>query len=344
MLAIVGTFGRTGGVSNRGLGLHKAFMWHARTTGMRRRTVLALALVALLAGLGGCSAEGSLSMQPVDDAGLAEAASEPLPSDGPPGADRDVARRAVENGTATAVGDRPPVDVTLPYRHDGRFYALDYGENGTEPGYDVGIRIDYNASSVDGTVVDYRDLPAVDREVLSFLVSRDRPGEERLEPGYDVGVGATYTEADAESSVLVPTQAYDAVRYEGEVYPIGVESERETLTVYRYEATVVAESAAAYAAQLRDRYAFELSGLSDAERDIVEGALNDTYYIEDSDDEAFASLVDRFRSHEPVAEDDIYGRYVVRYEGQLYWAELDYGSYVTDTEPTVTRPSATPPE
>ncbi|WP_123537507.1 hypothetical protein [Halosimplex salinum] len=297
---------------------------------MRRRTVLALALVALLAGLSGCSAEGSLSLTPVDDRGLAEEASNSLPTDAPPDDDRVVVRRAVENGSATAIGERPPVDEQLPFRHEGRFYALDYAESGTAPGYDVGIRIDYNASSVDGTVVDYEDLPAVDRETLEFVITRDRPGDERLEPGYDVGVGATYTEGDAESSVLVPTQEYDAVRYDGETYPVDVEAERETLTVYRYEATEVAESHEVYADSLRERHEFELSRLSDAEREVVGGALNDTYWVEDDDNEAFDSLVDRFRAQEPVEETDYRGSYVVRYDGQLYWAEVDYGSYVDE--------------
>jgi hypothetical protein len=317
-------------------------MSHRRLSDMRHRTVLALGLVALLAGLSGCSAAGSLSLTPVDDRALAEEASRPLPADAPPDADESVVRRAIENGTATAVGDYPPVDEQLPFRHEGRFYAVDYAENGTAPGYDVGIRIDFNASSVDGTVVDYGELPAVDRETLEFVLTQEPPDEERLEPGYDFGVGAIYTGSDAESSVLAPTQEYDAVRYEGEVYPIDVQAERETLTVYRYQASLVAESHEAYAESLRDRHEFELSGLSDAERTVVEDALNGTNYIEDSDNEAFDSLVDRFRAHEPVEETDYGGSYVVRYDGRLYWAEVDYGSYVTD-DGGPTRPAETPP-
>ncbi|QLH83917.1 hypothetical protein [Halosimplex pelagicum] len=308
---------------------------------MRRRTVLALALVTLLAGLSGCSAAGSLSLTPVDDRALAEEASHPAPTDAPPDDDERVVQRAIENGTATAVGDHPPVDERLPFRHDGRFYAVEHAENGTASGYDVGIRIDFNASSVDGTVVDYEELPAVDRETLEFVLSQGPPDEDGLEPGYDFGVGATYTESDAESSVLVPTQEYDAVRYEGEAYPIDVEAERTELTVYRYEASEVAESHEAYAESLRDRYEFELSGLSDTERTVVEDALNGTNYIEDSDNEAFDSLVDRFRAQEAVEETDYRGSYVVRYDGRLYWAEMDYGSYVTDAEPSP--PEETPP-
>ncbi|WP_415382426.1 hypothetical protein [Halosimplex sp. TS25] len=296
---------------------------------MRQRTVFALVLVALLAGLGGCSAAGSLSMSPVNDTALAEEASHPAPTDESGDDDSDLILDAIENGTATAVDDDPPVEAQLPFRHGGRFYALDYAENGTEPGYKVDIRVDLNASSVDGTVVDYEELPAVDREALEFALWQGR-SDANLGPGYDIGVNSIYTEADAESSVLAPTQEYDAVRYEGEVYPIDAQTERETLTVYRYEASEAAESHEAYAASLRERYEFELSGLSDGERKIVDGAVNGTYWVEDSDNEAFDSLVDRFRAHEPVEETDYDGSYVVRYDGDLYWAEVDYGSYVDE--------------
>lgn len=308
---------------------------------MDERRLLGFALVALLAVTAGCSAEGSLSMEPVDDVELAEEASESVVSERD--TDRALVRAAIENGSATTVAERPPVEERLPFRHEGRFYDVSYTETGTEPGHAADIRIDYNASSVEGDVVDYEELPAVDRAALSRLVDRIEFPEDRLQPGYDFGTGRVYTEDEANSSVLVTTQEYDAVRYEGQVYPIRVDSDPETLTVYRYESTLVADSATAYAGELRHRYEFELSGLSDAEREVVEGALNDTNYIESDDNEGFASLVDRFRSHEPVIQDDYYGYYVVDYEGQRYWVEMDYGSYVEDVDSS-SSPEATPPE
>lgn len=306
------------------------------------RKLLALALFALLALTAGCSADGSLSMQPVDERGLAEQASNEL-SDDPQDRDAALVRAAIENGTATRVDERPPVDEPLPFRHDGRFYDVSYSEVGTERGYAVQVRIDFNASSVEGEVVEYGDLPAVDRRTLADTLERADRTEERLRPGYDEGVRDTYNESDAESSVFARTQEYDAVRYEGEVYPVDATTESETLTVYRYEAALVAESAEAYGATLRDEYAFELSGLSDAESDLLAEATNDTHYIEDSDNQAFASLVERFRSHETVTETEYDGRFVVRYDGQVYWATMSYGSYVEDDGGQANSGEETPP-
>jgi len=308
------------------------------------RKLLAFTLLALLALTAGCSAEGSLTMRPVDGtSGLAAQASNDL-ADDPQDRDAALVRRAIENGTATAADDHPPVDEELPVRHDGRFYAVNYTESGTESGYDAEIQVDYNASTVEGDVVEFGDLPAVDRHRLADALPDSEVDEARLEPGYDVGISSTYTDAEAESSVLVTDQEYDAVRYEGKSYPLNVRAESTTLTVYRYEATLVADSPESYGQQLRDDYEFELSGLSDAERSVVDAALNDTNYIEDSDNQGFASLVDRFRAQDPVVETDYYGNYVVRYDGGLYWAEMDYGSYVEDDDEPSSGAEERPPD
>ena len=311
---------------------------------MNNRLALAIVSVALLGALAGCSAAGSLSMEPVDDEQLADSASRSVEnaSVNPVAQGREVARRAIENGSTTVVADSPPVRTGLPYRHDGRFYNLSRSVLGTEPGYRIAVEIDYNASTVEGTVVDYDDLPAVDRRALAPLVDRQRRA---LEPGYDFGLPATYTESEAEASVLVTDQEVDAVRYEGEVYPVNANGpESVTLEVYRHEATPVADSPEAYAEDLKATYAFTLSGLSDAESDVVAEAITDTYYAEDDDDEAFASLVERFRAHDPVVSRERTGKWVVRYDGQLYWAEMDYWGFVSETpDASVTEPEATPP-
>jgi hypothetical protein len=314
---------------------------------MRPRHLLAVALVVLLPALAGCSPAGSLSMDPVDDAELADHASVPAPGEGsrerPPDAglnrEATMIQEAIVNGSATISARRPPVDQDRPFRSDGRFYELSQESVGSERGYQVGIEIDYNTSTVAGTVVDYDDLPAIDRRAMRPLL--DRPRRARQD-GFDFGLGATYNESEAAGSVLAPDQQYEGVRYDGEVYRIGVDADEVTLTVYRYTATLVADSPESFASQLRERYAFELTGLSDDERAIVEEARNDSYYAEDEDDEAFDALVDRFRDHPPVRSDEYGGSWIVRDGGQLYWAQLDYGAFVDDDQ-SVTPPSVTPP-
>jgi hypothetical protein len=126
---------------------------------------------------------------------------------------------------------------------------------------------------------------------------------------------------------------YDAVRFHGERYPVKVEEGRRvTVSEYRYTATLVAENASAYGARLRETRLFALSGLSDAERDVVDAAVGDTYYAESTSDDAFRSVLERFRRHEAVDEDEDAGVWVVRYDGTVYWAELRYDGFSSDED------------
>lgn len=301
---------------------------------MRRRVVQGVVVAVVLPLLTGCvltppqEAAGSVSMEPVDGADLPERASKPLPPVNPtsdPTVTRDdVVRRAIEQGAATVASRGAPASLhpNLPYRHDGGYYRLSNEVVGTETGYDVRVELDLNASSVTGSVVAYEDLPAVDRYRLDRILS---DLEYSLRPGYDALVDTGYNRAEANASVLVPEPAYDAVEYRGQTYPVRTHVKEVTFDVYRYEATLVAADAAAYREVLRERYVFELSGLSEAETAVVDQAIDDRYAPDGTDDEGFESLVERFREHRPVAGDENGGSWVVRYDGRLYWTEVDYG-------------------
>jgi hypothetical protein len=296
---------------------------------MRRRLAFAFLGVALLGLLSGCSAAGSLEMVPVDDASLADEASHDVPRPLPPGKEgpprRAVVTGAIENGSATVTGQSPPVDAELPFEHEGTYYAVGWTVVDREEATRVDIGIDYNGTA-DGRAVAYDDLPAVDREALdSLLPPRDR---NRVE-GVDIGVGATYTDAELNESTLA-AGGYDAVSYEGEQYPVRVEQSRTvTVQTYRYTATEAAANASAYAAQLREAYAFTLdtATLDGDALDVVESSIDETYYADSTDDDAFRSVQAAFREHQAIENDDVSGLWLVRYDGELYAADLRYGQF-----------------
>jgi hypothetical protein len=296
---------------------------------MRRRLAFAFLAVALLAVLSGCSAAGSLEMTPVDGPSLADEASYDVPPPRPPdkeGPDRRaVVLGAIENGSATVTRRSPPVDNRLPFEHGGAYYEVAWTVVDSEEATVVEVAIDYNGTT-DGRTVAYDDLPAVDRETLDGLLP---PRDENRVEGYDIGVGATYTDAELNESAL-SGGGYDAVTYEGEQYPIRVEQARTvTVQTYRYTATEVAPNASAYAAQLREAYAFTLdpATLDDDERSVVEAATEETYYADSTDDEAFRGVQAAFREHEAIERGDGTGLWLVRYEGELYVADLHYGQF-----------------
>lgn len=292
---------------------------------MTRRSAVVVGALVLVMVLAGCSAAGSLTMQQVSDAELAAQTSRPTaaPEEGPTSAQRLV-RRAIENGSATASGRRPPVESGLPFAHEGRYYDVSWAVTGSQQGTLVDLAIDYNGTASDRRAVAYESLPVPDRRALGTLLP---PRTERRTEGYDFGVGVTYNATERDRSVLL-SEDYEAVRYEGETYPIDVRDVREVrIKTYRYTTTVVANDSAAYASQLRAEHLFTLSELSDQERTVVEEAIEGGYYAEDTDDEAFESVLERFRRHEAIQATEYEGTWLVRYEGDVYLADLYYDGF-----------------
>jgi hypothetical protein len=293
---------------------------------MARRRALAVGGLLLLVVLAGCSAAGSLEMQSAaDDTTLAERTSRSLPQDtDEPRPERRTVRRAIENGSTTTNGQDPPVDPGRPFAHEGRYYNLSWSVVDRRPGTSVRVGVDYNGTAPSDATVDYEDLAARDRELLAGVFP---PQRDHLREGPDIGTAGTYNETERDRSVLLAGE-YEAVRYEGETYPVIVEgTESVTIKTYRYTSTLVASSSAEYAGQLRSTYLFTLSGLSDAERTVVEEAINDTYYADSSDDEAFRAVLETFWRHEAIQRNEYRGTWLVYYDGKTYLAKLSYEGF-----------------
>ena len=309
----------------------------SRTLGRRlppRRLLLPLLGLLLLVLLAGCSAAGSITMEPVTDGELAEKASRGIGPAGAPADDPEAGaiRSAIENGSGTIEAQSPPVREGLPFAHDGAYYDLSWTVVDERTATSVSLVVDYNRTDPEGRRIAYEDLPAADRRALSSLVP---PDERHAESGRAVGAVSTYNDTEVDASVFVPEQRYDVVVYEGEAYAVELDGTREvTISTYRYSATPVANSTEEYAGDLEDEYRFTLSGLSDPERSLVDTAIEEgSYYAEDRDDEAFRSIVRRFTRHDAIQPGDTYGDWIVRYDGETYWAHLEYGGIaVGDSE------------
>lgn len=175
--------------------------------------------------------------------------------------------------------------------------------------------------------VHFARLPAVDREKLTEYGFAD---------GDPIGIGTTvlYTNAERDQSVLVPDPKYSVIVWEnGKQAEWIVDRARDTtLNTYGYTAEQIA-TAAKYGQQMRERFAFELSGLSDTQQDIVETAIDEGRYVVGGDENpssAFIALVDRFREYKQTHgfDDDGDGssgrrrQHIVEYAGDVYWTVL----------------------
>jgi hypothetical protein len=288
------------------------------------------ALLALVL-LAGCSAPGSLTMEPMTDAQIVGQASRSIDLAASPAEDDEEARmlrRAFENGSATIESPNPPVREGKPFEYGGAFYDLTWTVVDERTETSVSILIDYNASDPGGERIDYADLPAADRRAVDALLP---PRADRRIEGYDLGASSRYNDSELERSVLV-TESPTVVVFEGEAYPVKFDGTSQfTVETYRYTSTKVANGSDEYARDLKAEHLFELSGLSEAERSVVEEAVEEgSYHAESDDDEAFRSVLEEFHRHEPVASEEGHGEWLVRYDGEVDWADLSYHGFEVD--------------
>ncbi|WP_424005139.1 hypothetical protein ACOZ4I_17560 (plasmid) [Haloarcula salina] len=284
---------------------------------MRRRQFLTSGTALLSTALAGCGHPPVvLDMQSATSADIAD---EVAMTAEPDSEEYAVVTSARENGTATRRGRYDLFDRTSVVRVDDTFYEVSETRVSSSEVtvYEVLIDFDPDDTTPDVGEIRYDELPEVDRQRLESVLSGDHPtGQD----GYDMGVGYGTAE-EVNGSVFVPERQYDVIVHDGNRYRVAVNSRTASEAEYRYEVTEIAPDVEAFADQVRDRYLFELSGLSEAEQTVVEDAIESGYY---EDDDAFRSVVERIRAHEAIREDDFYGTWLIAYEGEEYITYVEW--------------------
>jgi hypothetical protein len=284
---------------------------------MRRRQVLATGAAFLSLPLAGCvHPEVILTMDSATADDIADRVS--LHPD-PDAEEYTVTADAVENGSTTRRGRYELFDRTSTVRLNNSFYELTETRlSGSEVTvYEVLLDVNPENTTAELGAIAYEELPETDRRRLDGILSEKPPETD----GYDVGVSYGSAAEVGDESVFVPERQYDILVYEGDRYRVAVDSRTAPEAEYRYTATEVAPTVEAFADQVREEYLFTLSGLSDAEREVVEEAIEGGYY-EDSD--AFQSVLDRIRSHEGIEIDDFYGTWLLEYESEEYITYVEW--------------------
>ena len=270
----------------------------------------------------------SLSMEPVEDAAIPPRVLytvTPEYGSGRRTPEAALLDRIEREGTATTERTRPPLREDRPLAYDGTVYRLAYEVTEETPATRFSVKVDIvTGDEREGRTIEFSELPAVDREVF------ERNG---LASGEVVGIGTTllYTEQEVEQSTLVPETNVSVIEWDtgSEAEWVVDDAYETTLNTYRYtiEGTTPASE---YGARVRERFAWALPELPDAERDIVEAAVEDRYVVppDETPPPALESLVERFRPHDRVEEstseyrDGVSGPYLVRYGGEVYWTRL----------------------
>lgn len=270
------------------------------------------ALTGAAVGLSGCvDPEAVLTMEEVDDQGIADNVATGLSP-----TETEAVAEAVENGSATTTDVTVPFDGGRPVEHEGSYYEVETEEVGTETVMRYTVAVSAPEEDDEYNAVKFDELPEVDRDKFDSLL-RMNEGRER-----EVRAETSYTEEEAEDSVLVPEEDYNAVRKEDTVLLLQVDGPDESeVSEVRYTAEPLAQTAEELADWARDSYLWELSELDAGEREIVEEAIDGGYY-EGSVNEEFRSLARKFEGRPAVESTDWGGYYLVEYEGDTYWTNL----------------------
>lgn len=279
---------------------------------MRRRKVLASGAALLSVSVAGC-AHPSVVLD-MDEATAEEIADEMSTTAEPGSEEYTVVTNALENGSATRRGRSELFYMTDTVRIDGAVYSVSETSVSRSDVTVYDVRIDVNPETTTAELgeIEFGELPETDRNRLDSVLSRDPPS---TDDGYEVGVGYGTADEIGNGSVFVPEQQYDVVVYDGQRYRIKTTSETASEEEYRYEVTEVAPNVDEFADQIREEYLFALTGLSEAERSVVEAAIDGGHFEES---EAFESVIARIREHEGLNVDDFYGTWLVEYDGTAY--------------------------
>ena len=283
---------------------------------MRRRQFLASGTALLSVAVAGCG-------HPNQVLDLDEASDEDIADEGStrvePGSEEyRVLTSARDNGSATRSGRRELFDRTNAVHVDDAIYEVSETRLESSEATVYSVDVEFNLDDTNATVgeVAYDDLPSFDREKLDVI-----PEATSSDRQYDVYVEYGTAEDVGNRSVFVPDPQYDIVTHEGDRYRVAVESRRVSEGEYRYEVTEVAPDVDSFADQVREQYLFALTGLSAAEREVVEEAIDGAYY---EDDDAFRSVVEKIRTHEGLNVEDSYGTWLLSYEGAEYVTYVEW--------------------
>lgn len=291
-----------------------------------RRQFLAACATGLAGALAGCvETDAAMFVDPVQtDAAVAERATDAANQPEPRRRDHGTLVADAADGGAVVGGERAPFQPDRPVAHDDAVYDVRWREAGSEARTAYRIETTAREDSMGDPTITWDELPASDQHTL-FELRDQLVREESVEPPVERLFQRYYDQYALESSVLVPEPEHDVVAVGDYEVEIVVSEVPVDVDLFEYEAVPVADSLAAFGAELRDAYQFALDDLSEDERSILEQAIDEgSYYYGTSSDQAFEGLAERLVAETAIYVDGREGEWLARYDGEPYWIRVDF--------------------
>lgn len=237
---------------------------------------------------------------------------------------RSLVATAVETGAAEVelYADSPPVDDGVYVERDGAYYETSVKQVDSTEVPAVVTNVEWEkgqAAPDDATAVGFDDLPAVDRAALRYAVYGEplnRENEGHPKEGFSRREMPVPYPGGTDGSTLVG-DAETWVRWNDRTYHVWTGGETsQTRNRFRIEVADRGD-ATAFREHVADEYLVDLSGLSDAEREILRTATGGTHEECGQASDALEALLNRLPDDRRLPEPANDGWYV-SYEDSRY--------------------------
>jgi hypothetical protein len=251
----------------------------------------------------------------------------------------DPARPIVDAATGDGSGGstqittygQAPIHDGVFVRYEGAFYRSRHSEVEREsvPARTLSVRWEKGQTApADAETIPYAALPGSDQRALRLAIFGpvyERGLDRHPRQGLRVSeFPAPYPDGTSDSRLVGNDRTW--VEWQDRVYAVRVGGETETdRRTYRYGFERVASSAERFRSVVADEYLFALDSLDDAEREIVESAVDGGYEECEPTSAAFDSLRDRLNAERDLPHPRE-GEWYVSYDGERYL--LDVGGWV----------------
>lgn len=276
-----------------------------------RPKITVICLIFLVVVTSGCTSDGMLSLEKVNDGEIIEKTShsgEVLEHD----------FVGLTNKNSVVTHERPPHAVTddEPIKINGKFYEIKKNRTGeinvTNAVYTA--RATDEESNFDGRFT-MNDLKIV------------RPGFEFTEEDESINLtfSTLYTEEERSNSALLNKTSLVAEREDINVKFTRQSLERKTAGLYNYSKKLVANSSQEYVDKIKEKYLVRPE-FPESSEEILNDAMREQNYYDSSSEKIrkLSEIFDELRGLKAYSRDDTSGEWLIEYRNSTYWTEASW--------------------
>jgi hypothetical protein len=223
-------------------------------------------------------------------------------------------KKTIVNGESNRT-DYNYLDSDDNIRHNGSVYSIE----GHKVGERSAVEFEYNISKSNrSSDVNFETLIEEDQQTIRSGVRKIQDRENRRE----ILFGNTYS-LDVNNKSKILENNTTIIKYKNTSYKFKVNDKRVIKEdIYKYRRKLVSNSLESYGQEIIDKHAFNISFSNQEQREFINKSIDDNYYGEQN--KTVENIIKQFDSEKAFELKEYRGTWFVRYNEQLYEAELSW--------------------